>query len=236
MTSKQLKNLTWWDIMILTVILFGQPIFNSTIIYLSEANASTDVSSFTGNQDYQMILSQGLTLLVAFGYLFWRRFDFSRWRFEVNGRAVLTAIALFLVLAGLMDLFYWIFDPVYRSYFSLAAFNPAGFGPAVLGSLSVSRVLYALLNGFYEEIYFIGLCLSVTSDQRRWVWLFSILVRISFHTYQGLLPALGIGLILGIAYYVWYDKLGKANLFPIVLSHALADIWGLAILYYWFLG
>ena len=54
-------------------------------------------------------------------------------------------------------------------------------------TLSPMAIAYGLLNGFYEEFFFLGLLTSV-KDKYKWlVLLFSTIVRVSFHTYQGML-------------------------------------------------
>ena len=95
-----------------------------------------------------------------------------------------------------------------------------------------STILYSILNGFYEEIYFLGICMAVCEKNIRKSFLFSIIVRFLFHTYQGLVPAIGIGLILGIVYYLMYTKLKIKNMVPYFVSHIIADIFGIGVLWY----
>lgn len=232
---KRLQHLAWWDILILTLILFGQPIWLSTELYLTGEAAGTAVSTeLTANQDYDMIMVQGVALLLALSYLWLRKFEFKQWAFAIDAKATRQAIGLFLVFAVLMEVLFLCLSPGYATYFMLARFDILSGFNDFLAQLRLSRLLYALLNGFYEEIYFMGMVLAVKPEKRTWFFAFSLLVRIAFHTYQGLLSAFGIGLILGIGYYIWYIKLGKKNLYPIVLSHAIADVWGLGLLLYLF--
>lgn len=227
---KHLNHLNIWDILILTLILFGQHIWSSTEFFLTGTSSLT--SPIFINQDYTMILVQGGSLALALVYLYWRKFNFKHWQFQISLKAIIQAIALSFFLAIAMDILLWFLSPAYPNYLSSSQINLGSTLSKILSQVSLSKVLYALLNGFYEEIYFIGIILAVKKDKRIFYWLFSILVRIAFHTYQGLLLALGIGLILGISYYIWYKKMGQRNLLPIILSHSLADIWGLSLLYY----
>ena len=97
-------------------------------------------------------------------------------------------------------------------------------------ALSPMAIAYGLLNGFYEEFFFLGLMTSV-SEKNKWKALaFSTLIRFSFHTYQGFLWALVIGVIYGLFYYVMYKKVVK-NLLPFFLMHALADMFGSSLMY-----
>ncbi len=97
-------------------------------------------------------------------------------------------------------------------------------------ALSPMAIAYGLLNGFYEEFFFLGLLTSV-KDKYKWlVLLFSTIVRVSFHTYQGMLWALVIGVAFGLLYYFLYEYKVK-NLLPFFLVHALADMFGSSLIY-----
>ena len=63
------------------------------------------------------------------------------------------------------------------------------------------------------------------------MFIVALVLRVSFHTYQGLGSALGIGLILGSVYYVLYRKKTQ-NLYPYMLSHTFADIFGLSLIHF----
>ncbi|MFU2164424.1 CPBP family intramembrane glutamic endopeptidase [Streptococcus pluranimalium] len=232
--AKKLKYLKWWDILVLTLILFGSPIYDSTLLFLNPQPevAATSLTQASSSQNLYMIMVQGLTLLIAIGYLMWRRFDFKQWQFKLSLRSSLIGVSLFIVLALLMDLFMLVFNPDFASQIFERPWDIFYGIQTFLSSFTdLSLVAYALLNGCYEELYFIGICTAVADKDRKWVFLASLLVRFAFHTYQGLLTAIGIGLILGIVYYRWYRHKSR-NLYPIFLSHAMADVVGLSLLQY----
>lgn len=93
-------------------------------------------------------------------------------------------------------------------------------------------ILYSILNGFYEEIFFLGICLSVKPEERKYYFIYSLLVRYSFHTYQGNISAIAIGLLVGGIYYFLYEKMEEKNLFPFFLAHTITDILGAGIISY----
>ncbi len=260
------KSLRWWDIGILTAILFGQAIYHSTLGFLLSRSAGSfeGAADFSSADNYRALISQLTLLIIALAYLRLRRFDFSQWRVRITPRALLHSLLLFLAVALLMDLFFMATamgrealaaaglaagSPLPASLFQLASdislsgLPPAAAPlsaltakliavPAMLPPIDLSIVLYALLNGVYEELYFLGICLAVPPKNLKWAFLFSLLIRFSFHTYQGLLPAAGISLILGSAYFFLYQKSGRSNLTPFFLSHAIADVFGIGILSY----
>ncbi|MGQ7461034.1 CPBP family intramembrane glutamic endopeptidase [Streptococcus suis] len=96
--------------------------------------------------------------------------------------------------------------------------------------LSLRRVLFSLMNGFYEEFFFLGLLLSTNKKYRPWILVFSTILRTFFHTYQGLPSTLVIGVVLGLFYYYLYTRKND-NLLPFFLSHAFADMVGTSFFY-----
>ena len=129
------------------------------------------------------------------------------------------------------DILYLIFDNGYN-YFSaesLSHINLLSVFPK-FAALSKVAIIYALLNAFYEEFYFLGL-LGTVQEKYKWGTLvFSTIIRASFHTYQGMASALIIGIFFGLLYYVSYHKFIK-NLLPIVLVHSMADMFGSGLIY-----
>lgn len=223
-----LKELKWWDILLLTVIMFGQAIYQSTFMWLSlENRAMADFVEFTAADNIKALISQGMLLLIAIIYLRLRNFDFSQWNVKITLKSTGFGIFLFVIAALALDIYFMttgIFTSP-RPMAMLASVNP------MLAQINYTTILFAMLNGVYEEIYFLGMCLCVLPKKVKYAFLFSLLVRISFHTYQGIVSAVGLGL-LGIIYYFVYEKTKRKNLYPFFLSHAIADVIGLGILAY----
>ena len=84
--------------------------------------------------------------------------------------------------------------------------------------LTPMAIGHALLNGFYEEFFFLGLLTSVKEKHQWLVLVYSVIIRISTHTYQDLLWALVIGLVYGLFYYFLYKYVGQE--FTSILYHA----------------
>lgn len=228
MTDK-LKTLRWFDILIVTIILFTDGIINSTKQYLALLNQTsnlTDNLTFSSNQNYQAFLLQSFLLLLAAAYLYFRRFDFSTLIDKIHFKpiVILQAVLIFLVASLLMDFSYLV------SYQITTTLKPSLYH--IFSNLDFSLILYSFLNGFYEEIFFLGICLSVKPQTIKWAFLYSLIIRTSFHTYQGLNSAFSIGLILGTLFFVLYRKLKPENLLPFFLAHAIADMIGLSVIFY----
>lgn len=83
-------------------------------------------------------------------------------------------------------------------------------------------VLFALINGAYEEIFLLGFLLRGLRGHGLSVALgISLLVRVLYHLYQGPLGAVSV-LAFGLVLSLYYIRSGA--LFPAVFAHVLADI------------
>lgn len=229
--KEKINHLKWFDILVLTLILWGEGIYTSTASYIALIQGASTVDdnlTFSATDNYGALALQAGLLLLALLYLWLRRFDFKVWTIRFNIKAVAGGVLIFLAAALLLDIYFMLTNPLT----GLLPFpGPIG---AFFGSETVSSVIYALLNGVYEEIYFLGICLAVRKEHLKWAFPFSLLIRVSFHTYQGMISALGIGLLFGIFMYLMYRRSKDRNLLPFFIAHAIGDIFGLGVLsYFW---
>ena len=237
--KEKLRYLRWFDILIITGIMFGTFIIISTQLFIGllqsdpqaiqESAESMDITSdgaaSSGNFTIQAIL-----LLITILYLIIRNFDFKQLKIRLHPSVIIWVPVLFSIMGLFGDFIttisgeYNYFDPSLLQYI-----DPLEIVNKFL-ALSPLAIGYAFLNGFYEEFFFLGLMTSV-KDKHKWYALaFSTLVRVSFHTYQGLVWALVIGVVYGLFYYFMYKKVIK-NLLPFFLMHALADMFGSSLIY-----
>lgn len=235
--KRKIQTLTWYDILALTVIFFGFAIYTSSL-YLIELVAKNsaqivDPPQISVWQNYESLITQLLLLAAALAYLKFRSFDFSQWKIRFSVKAVLAGIALFVLPALCMDIYYLFITPLLPQIGNAAA-QEASSQSAHGFSLHafIISLLYALLNGTYEELFFLGVCLAVPSKHKLKAFLFSLLIRFSFHTYMGVYTALGLSLICGTVYFVFYTRAKERNLLPFFISHTIADILGLGLYYY----
>lgn len=239
----KLEYLKWWDILILTIIMFSYFIYSSfsSFFVLPDPNTA-ELPQFGSSVNWDALIFQLILLGIALIYLYLRNFDFTRWRIRVNVKSVLIGIALFVGVALVMDVYFTLVyyvipypstdTSVYYDYgYEVSNLHPF---LAKLAEIDISLLLYSALNGFYEEIFFLGMCLSVPENRKLHYFLYSLVIRYSFHTYQGNISAVGITLFVGIIYYLVYRKMKEENLFPFFLGHAISDVLGLGIISYFF--
>mgnify|MGYP002873306194 FL=1 len=232
--SKPLKELKWFDILVITLLMFGQFIYRSTELYLASfattattattetvANTASEGAAFSSNFNLQLLM-----LILTILYLLLRRFDFKQLPIRLSWSVLLWTPLIFAAVGFFGDIVttlsgeYNYFDPTLWSYVDvLEIFRK-------FADLTPMAILYGLLNGFYEEFFFLGLMTSVKDRYKWWALAYSTIIRISFHTYQGMLWALVIGVVYGLFYYFLY-KYKVKNLLPFFL----ADMFGSSLMY-----
>lgn len=215
----KLSALNAWDILVLTLIFFGYPILASTGLYFTAAETAGNQTAqqalqFSAHDNWRSILFKGITLLVAFAYLHWRRFDFSQLNFKLNRHTPVKTLA-FILLVGVIAA---AFDGI-----QLFLLEPGMEAEAAEGA-EQSAESY----GFFEELYFLGLIFCAEKKIFRWALIFSLFVRFSFHTYQGIDAALTITL-LGLVFCLL--RLKHKALPPFMLARSFFDLFGLSYLF-----
>ena len=234
-----LKTLKWYDILIVTIIMFGEFIIRSTQQFIQSLQPVTEVvqqytettTSYSDGAAYSSNFTLQLILLaIALLYLVIRHYDFKQLKIRFHWSVLIWVPLLFTIVGLFGDVVttlsgeYNYFDPALVPFM-----NPQEIINKFL-ALSPMAIAYGLLNGFYEEFFFLGLMTSVKEEHQWKALAFSTLVRFSFHTYQAMLWALIIGVVYGLFYYFMYKKVVK-NLLPFFLMHALADMFGSTFIY-----
>ncbi|STZ63112.1 Uncharacterised protein [Moraxella lacunata] len=163
--KNKLKSLHLFDVVILAIIFFGFAIYSSNMQFfelISHEQVAPETLEFNSSSNWSGILSEIVALLVAFGYLTYRKFDFKQLNFSVN-RWTLPKMVLYILIAGTVASAYEALQ-----YMALPQLYPpaeAQYGTSEHFSMwSVSFILFALLNGFYEEVFFIGLAALTTKN------------------------------------------------------------------------
>ncbi|MGJ5699111.1 CPBP family intramembrane glutamic endopeptidase [Staphylococcus chromogenes] len=226
--KRQLKG---WEIFLIATIMFGPFILSSTQMFFEQSTNSISLEKsvdFPQSGILKSIMVDILILSIVFLFLKWRKFDFNLIPIKINKKGTLFGVFLFIIVAFASDLFFLMVSSEFRKNIFLGDFNLQYLSSSIQNIVSL-EALHAIFNGFYEEIFFVGICLAVSKKYWHHAFIFSLIIRFAFHTYQGLINALGITIILGPIYYYIIRK-NRLNLYPIILSHILADIFGLTVL------
>lgn len=155
--------------------------------------------------------------------LYWkaRGSKFNELGVSVSKIDILYTVLLFVAI-------YLLFSAQYTIWVRFTRTAPSQSGLELGGHLSpFSVLLMSIVNPIYEEIFLIGYLYSRLSKNMHWAFiaLLSILVRVSYHTYQGFYSVIGIGLY-GLVMATFYWKFRR--LAPIVIVHGLLDAYTLS--------
>lgn len=250
---KPKRLLTWVDLIILTLIFFGYPIYNSMSLYFASHQApvaqvgqepfNTLAFEFDNHANYSTVIFELCALVMIVAYLYIRRFDFKALPFKVNRYTVFITLVLIAISGTIADAFqftyYQITAPDYAQ--SLLAGNDSD--TLALDSVEAdaqanrwqlphhSLILLALVNGFYEELFFLGIIFAASPTiNRHYLMAFSLLVRFAFHTYQGLMLACTVVTLGMVFHYLRAKKISALP--PFMLAHAWFDIVGLSFVFW----
>ena len=174
---------------------------------------------------------QIILLALAIIYLWIRHFDFKQLPIRLEWSVLFWVPFIFAIMGLFADMVSTLSGQY--NYFSpqvLAFISPMAVIDKFM-TLSPMAIAYGLLNGFYEEFFFLGLLTSV-KDKYKWlVLLFSTLfVCLSIPIRVCIMGLWIIGVVFGLLYYFLY-KYKVKNLLPFFLVHALADMFGSSLIY-----
>lgn len=229
------RQLSLLDFAVLGVIFFGYFTVTSIRMYLMTTNPQPpQAGDFSTDGNISSILFELLLLAIAGLYLWWRRFDFSILPFGVSRETPLHALLILLCGGLTMDIigygaYWWTYGV--SPFAGFKEWSSTGAG-SVFGHVTLWLVLFSMLNGFFEELFFMGLTFATEAKYRIYAIILSVFIRFGFHLYQGITSAVGIAL-MGVVFILIRRKVH--SLVPFMLVHALFDVLGSGVLYWIFL-
>jgi len=157
----------------------------------------------------------------------WRAADLRirpTWRGSGQGLLLIPGMLLansITVVAGLL-----IFFAIQSRFGNLSAFvvaNGLHMKPHSLHVAWLALIPALVLNGFFEEITCMGYAFNQFAAKRGplFALVVTVMLRMSCHTYQGAIHALGIGaafFVSGLVY--WWTR----NLWPLIMAHIVVDL------------
>lgn len=224
------KHISLWQWLIVAIILFGYAIYNAFALFTLPFVNTAESTVFSTGDNYIALVIQSLLFLTTFLYLRYIQFDWRSLPFRWEWCSLWQAVVIFIITSLLID----IATGLYHGFLPLQWLNVFTNIGDTLASVDLSLIIYSLFNGVYEELFFLGLCFAVKPSQRVYAVLFSLLIRSAFHLYQGLEYTLYIGIIMGVVYIALYRYWQSRNLLAFFIAHALSDMFGLSVLYYFY--
>lgn len=217
--------LSFTDIVVLSLIFFGMPAYSSLAGYLElQQNGLSQPETLSINElaSYSTMIYSAVSVAAAWLYLRWRKFDFGTLDFRINRYTLPLTLLLVLCAGAAADVYQLVHSTLVPEHYPETAEG------AYEGMrLTPELVITSLFNGFFEEIFFMGLVFAVAPKMLSKAFAYSLLVRFVFHTYQGLAGALTVT-TLGISFFLLRRKI--PYLVPFFLAHGIFDIFGLTAL------
>jgi CAAX protease family protein len=207
------------ELLIILIIGFGFPIYTSTyssLMLSTEPNQSW-LYKFTSNDFYYTILYEAIALLIIICFLKLRGWSLNDFNLGFTYRLIFVALLLVFISNVLKIIIYTIAE-----LFIIETDISTKHIQYNLDANWISILLILIINSLYEEIILIGYLFKRLEKYNPIIIIgLSLLIRESYHSYQGLQGMLLI-IPLGLVYGYYYYKYKK--LWPIVLGHAFNNL------------
>lgn len=205
------------DILVVTTLCFGWFIFGSILSVV--AGFPTD--GFTDSTFFEIIATELILGGAALGYLYFRGHNLALFIPAPTAYGSLAGVAL----CAAATFASWVIASAFMAGDSSA--QPVDQMVADSTFSLVPLLGVSIVNGLYEETFLVGyLQRALEGYGASFALGASLLVRMSYHLYQGPAGAaaiLGFGAVLGLYF------LRTRKLWPIVFAHMLADILGFSM-------
>lgn len=222
----------WLEIIGILLLCTGYAAYISTKnVFVGAGTVYINYSETSYTLLYNAAWNSG-TLALMIGLLHWRAWKPSDLKIKINGRSTLEGVILMVVTKiGYTFAIFGIYLVVffYRDYTHYAGFftdpqshfnihaHPAPNWIEVIGA--------NILNAYAEEIPMLSYAFNQFAAKHGpfFALILTTLLRISYHTYQGIAPTIALSaifLIFGI--YYWRTR----NVWPVIMAHILYDTIG----------
>jgi membrane protease YdiL (CAAX protease family) len=203
------------EFIIVVGVAFAFPILSSLWISLGGEYEPGPVQ-FTEDDLHLIVLEEAMLLLLLGWFLRVRGWSVGHFAAYPSGRELAMAAGLTVVSAIV-----WVLPPLMLASADTSV-TSGGVGLSWPGALAVS-----IINPLFEELFLCAYMLPFLAKRRGPLLAVaaSLLVRLSFHTYQGPVGLLSIGL-LGLVFTTFY--LRTQRLWPVLIAHGVLDFVALA--------
>lgn len=205
------------EVLIVLTLGFGLFIYSSTIAILNNSDTST-LQTYNSYDFIFIVVYEIIILTILAYYLKHRNWSIKDFNLDFTFKMIVVAIFLVVLREGIGMLIIKITST--SKIFSLETINE----PIISFHTNiVSIALMVIVNSIYEEVLLIGYFFKrFEKFHPAIIILISLLIRASYHTYQGftnLIMIFLMGLIFGL-YYVKYKKL-----WPLIIAHGIGNIY-----------
>lgn len=217
------KKLRVIELVLMIAVAFLPSMIQSfyTLIFNINIEIPNDINMY-----FLIGISQKLIAISILVYIFYRQ-----------GRKIDDIVAPFLPkdilhTIGLIAISYLAYFLVYQTFWSLShdlKFTASNIG-FMQQNITIIYVLFVLINPIFEELIVRGFLITEIvniSGRGGLAVIVSVLVQVSYHLYQGLIPAIMVGTMF-LAFSLYFLKFKR--IMPVIIAHAFFDI--TAMIYY----
>lgn len=220
----------WWEVLGVSLVMLGVGIVVSAVYGLTHPSGSF----YLLFSDRLLLFNTGFQAAMLAGFLFYLRL--RGWRpadLRIHPGWVATARALEVLILTYIG--FWAVAEI--SQLVIALLKPAPYGflaylfvpskvPVPTGGFQVhwfSIIIACVVNAYFEELVYMGYGFNLWAAKygARTAVLFSILGRLSVHTYQGSGHILPIA-VWAVLFGVWYRY--HRNVWQLIFAHAMLDL------------
>lgn len=210
---------------VVLAVVFAPTVYRSTIYAAwlwQHPGSAAYHAAFNDGALLELVRAEVMTILAVAWFLWmcgWTRVG-ARLQMSISGTGLGAGLALAALL--LSDIPLWVWSWVLPQHFAAAASvlpRQAGLSLPVI-------VVSSAVNGFFEELFLCGYLIgSAAAFHQRAIWAgISMLLRFSYHTYQG--PAGLVSIVMVGGLWTLYFLLAR-RLWPVIVAHICLDIAGL---------
>ncbi|OFX68094.1 MAG: hypothetical protein A2X14_01465 [Bacteroidetes bacterium GWD2_33_33] len=209
----------FWETIIVLLIGFGIFIYSSTTAFLKVNSdySHSWIYKLTSQGHFSIVIIEiiSLSLIIYFLKLRgWKKEDFN---LEFTLKLIWTGLLIMFIKNIITNGSYKILE--FLNVIDTSTVNHVQYG---LDANWISILLIVIINSIYEEFILIGYLFKRLHNLNPYlVIIISLIIRESYHTYQGwmsLLVIIPVGLVFGY-YYAKYKKL-----WPIIFAHAFTNL------------
>ena len=218
----------WPEILIVLLIVCGHPLYISTLLasrsehgiytglFLSDSTLLTNLAYASGE----------LALMLSF--LHWRGWIPSDFKIKLSGWSSLQGFFLMIsAFIGSIVIVFTISQVGHLHSFGSQTAIGHSTNTHIVSPSWVVLIAATIINAYCEEIVYVGYAFNqcVSRSGACFALLLTLLIRMSCHTYQGLIHMLGLGAVF-LIFEIYY--LFNRNLWPVILAHICFDIFALS--------
>jgi uncharacterized protein len=218
------------ELLVVMIIGFGLFIYSSTrgFFIVNSNYDKTWTYRLTSQGHFSIVIYETIALLAILYILKIRNWKVSDFNLEFTFKMIWVAILLIMIRNIITNMGYKLFELI--NVVDRSTIQHVQYG---LESNWISISLIIVINSVYEEFLLIGYFFKRLEKYHPAVVIgLSMLIRLSYHTYQGwmsLFSIIPVGLVFGY-YYFKYKKL-----WPVIIAHGLLNlIVCLSMHFHWF--